>query len=173
MDKERNAGYEIVEKLTVGESIFVLGQAPRQYVTWCARTDDPANYFWGHYITDYADAREDLYQRAYEHSRTINPATRKRQAEQLPPVCVSTLPSDGSLIELRRKESGYRLSELSLDSPAENARLAGYINGLLDVGKEQEAAMLAGSMFGWSTPAANPRNYAADGKARKPQDRGR
>jgi len=51
MNKETNAGYDITEKLSVGNSIFVLGKNETKYgtkyVTWQARADDPTNYFWG------------------------------------------------------------------------------------------------------------------------------
>lgn len=173
MEKEMNAGYEIIEKLTVGENHFVLGKSDgaygTKYATWCSRTEDPTNFFWGHYLENYHDAQEDLYARALEQAQMNNPLHRQRMLEKLPDFCMSTLPSSGDLIKITHKEKGYKDANIFTDSPAENKMIAKYINNLLGVDKAQEAAMVAGSMFGWNVPAANPANYDADGKPIKPK----
>ena len=48
------------------------------------------------------------------------------------------------------------------------------MNAVKGVTKAQEAAMLAGSMFGWTAPAADPKNYDAGGQPirTKQKDRG-
>lgn len=175
MNTEKNAGYDITEKLTVGNSIFVLGRMDSQYgtkyVTWAARQDDPTNYFWGHYIGTYEDAREDLFERALIESQNRNPNYHKRLAEKLPDICMSVLPSDGSLIILTQKERCYKTADISMSDAADNRCLAEYINKLLNVTPAQEAAMIAGAKHGWNVPAANPKNYDESGKAIKSKNR--
>lgn len=86
----------------------------------------------------------------------------------LPEVCHSTLPSSGELIVIKFGEKGYFHSEFSSDDAAENRMFADDRNKKQGVTKAQEAAMLAGSMYGWNCPAANPKQYNRNGQPIKP-----
>lgn len=92
----------------------------------------------------------------------------------LPESCHSILPSNGELIAIRRGEKGYYPSGLSAEDEAENRAFADDHNAKNGVSKAQEAAMLAGSLFGWDTPAADPKNYDENGTPiqMKQKDRG-
>ena len=80
-------------------------------------------------------------------------------AEKLPELCYSTLPSDGSLILLKRGESGYFQTEWSRDKPEQNRHLADHLNQKRGISKAQEQAMLHGCQSGWDSPAASPKFY--------------
>jgi hypothetical protein len=86
---------------------------------------------------------------------------------ELPHYCYSVLPSSGELIRIQNGKSGYHLCNnqgLSL----EKARFkANDENGLRQITRAQEEAMLAGSLFGWNTPAAKPWNYEQSGTPRQ------
>ncbi len=90
----------------------------------------------------------------------------------LPPECFSTLPSSGELIKIERYQNRYTLLGVQ-KTPEENRERADVLNKGRGVSKAQEAAMLAGSIFGWDTPAAKPKNYNENGEPIKPKDRER
>lgn len=70
------------------------------------------------------------------------------RARGLPERCAAILPSSGEVIIIRRGVDGYY--------PYKGHRSAGQINELLEVSEAQKEAMIAGSMFGWNVPGADP-----------------
>lgn len=91
----------------------------------------------------------------------------------LPELCHSTLPSNGELIVIKFGEKGFFRSEFSTDDAAQNRIFADDRNKKQGVTKAQEAAMLAGSMYGWNCPAANPKNYDENGQPIRPKQKDR
>lgn len=90
----------------------------------------------------------------------------------LPEKCFSTLKSTGEMIVITKGEKGYTPTGIfSQDtSPREGVTATNAANG---VTKAQEAAMVAGSMFGWETPAADPKNYDDQGIPIRPKAKDR
>lgn len=85
----------------------------------------------------------------------------------LPEKCFSTPTSQDELIIIQKGEMGCIPSEMRL--AGKSAREAADIaNDTMGITKAQEAAMLAGSLFGWHTPAADPKNYDEQGHPVKP-----
>ena len=78
---------------------------------------------------------------------------------ELPDTCFPVLPSTGQLIIIKKSESGYYPSEWDTGNREENRDIASSHNARRGITDIQEAAMLAGSMFGWNTPGANPQWY--------------
>ena len=92
----------------------------------------------------------------------------------LPVQCFSVLPSSGELILLTRGEKGYSpCYDFSTPDAQQNREFADDRNVKNGVTKAQEAAMLAGSMFGWQTPAADPQNYDEQGQPIRPRQKDR
>lgn len=91
----------------------------------------------------------------------------------LPEVCYSILPSTGDVIIIKHGESGYYRYEYSTEDKAFNREFANDRNAKLGVSKAQIEAMLAGSMYGWDVPAADPKSYDENGiLLRNTKDRG-
>ena len=86
----------------------------------------------------------------------------------LPRECLSTLPSTGEVIKIDRYQEGYTPRSVQ-KTPEENRAWVDRYNEHNGISKAQEAAMVAGSMFGWDIPAAKPKNYDENGKAIKPK----
>jgi hypothetical protein len=76
-------------------------------------------------------------------------------ANGLPDVCAVLHPTDNVPVLIRRGEPGYEpfTSKVNVDD----------FNAALKITPPQREAMLAGSMFRWDAPAADPANYHPDG----------
>ena len=108
----------------------------------------------------------DIYCFAYHNSYLLPELSGEHG---LPHYCFSVLPSSGQIIRIHRGENGYHLCNKEMRLDYDTARFkADDENALRLITKAQEAAMLAGSLFGWDTPAAKPWNYDKDGKPRLP-----
>ena len=91
----------------------------------------------------------------------------------LPDMCYSVLESTGELISVDKGEMGYHPVNVRGENMTSRAA-ADKANKALGISKAQEAAMVAGSMFGWAVPAADPENYNEHGVPIHPKqpDRG-
>ena len=93
--------------------------------------------------------------------------------KSLPDTCFSFLESTGEVIVIRKGERGYTPTGQYAETvtPREGVDALNHANG---VTKAQEAAMVAGSMFGWDKPAADPSNYDENGilLSKKQKERG-
>ena len=92
--------------------------------------------------------------------------------DNLPERCYSVLSGSDEIIIIKRGEKGYFKTDIPVTDKDEARSIANEYNAKLGVSKAQEEAMKAGSMFGFQVPAADPRNYDADGKPVMPKDRG-
>ena len=127
------------------------------------------------YIDDsHVEVGDDLYhicefaERMEQCGATVIPLR-----SDLPEVCYSILPSTGDVIIIKHGESGYYSCEYSTEDKAFNREFANDRNANLGVSKAQIEAMLAGSMYGWDVPAADPKSYDVNGTPlRNTKDRG-
>ncbi len=90
---------------------------------------------------------------------TIQTEPERFSPSELPEVCLSTLPSTGEIICIKRGESSYYPSEWETGNAEKNRQIVDYHNQRRGITPAQEQAMVGGSMFGWDTPAADPSRY--------------
>jgi hypothetical protein len=108
-------------------------------------------------------AHYDIYCFAYDNGYLLPQLAGQHE---LPQYCFSVLPSTGEMIRIQRGENVYHLCNSAGMLPERVRFKVDDENGLRQITKRQEAAMLGGSMFGWDTPAAKPWNYDQNGKPR-------
>jgi hypothetical protein len=106
----------------------------------------------------------DIYCFAYDN-RYLLPELAGQHA--MPRYCFSVLPSTGEMIRIVHGEAGYfPCNSSGLSSETIRFKVDDE-NGLRHISRAQEAAMLAGSLFGWDAPAAKPWHYEQNGQPRQ------
>lgn len=90
----------------------------------------------------------------------------------LPEKCFNHLESTGELILITKGEKGYVPMGIYPQNESPEEAIAA-LNKANNVTPAQKAAMVAGSMFGWEVPAADPKNYDENGIAIAPQPKDR
>ena len=83
--------------------------------------------------------------------------------QSLPEKCFSALESTGEIITITKGENGYTPTGQYPQEGVSPKEAAAALNDAAGITMAQEAAMVAGSMFGWDVPAADPKNYDAKG----------
>lgn len=81
----------------------------------------------------------------------------------LPDRCYVYLATENIVGIVHKGEHGYYKTDLVPESREEGKQTADGYNRNLGISKRQAAAMAAGSMFGWETPAADPNSYDENG----------
>ena len=91
----------------------------------------------------------------------------------LPEKCFSITPATDKIVIIVKGETVQHPVYIPIEGRTARESVTAE-NQIIGVTRAQEAAMLAGSLFGWDTPAADPKNYDEQGQPIKPKrhDRG-
>lgn len=163
-------GYTIIEWGVTNERGFALGKKEAEakgFATWAFWPDTPQRLFAKHSFDDHESAFKDYKRRIDEECRLEKSCG--RGGLPLPRMCLTVEPSSGDLICIKRGHKGCYASDWNKPGDREhNQNTADSMNERWGVSVAQEQAMFAGSLFGWDTPAADPRSYSPDGTPIKP-----
>ena len=94
--------------------------------------------------------------------------------KSLPERCFGYLQATGEIVVLQKGQKGFAPTGKYAENETPQ-ECVDSLNAAMDVTRAQAAAMMAGSMFGWDAPAADPANYDDQGIPIRPgrkQDRG-
>lgn len=109
-----------------------------------------------YHIFDFADKME-------EAGNKIIP-----MRSSLPEQCYTFVESENIIAIVKKGCEGYYPTNLGENDAEKNKALVKLMNNQNNIMPNQAEAMKAGSMFGWETPAADPKNYDKNGIPIKP-----
>lgn len=88
----------------------------------------------------------------------------QRVQKKMPATCWSVLKSTSEIVLLRYGMKGYLPFQNNGCDKANMQKIVDELNEEVYISKAQVAAMEVGSLFGWNIPAADSRNYDANGQ---------
>ena len=155
--------YQEKFRITDGEKISITLSDGEQFDRTCRYVDD--------YHLEVGDLVFHICEFAERMER--NKSTVIPLRSDLPDCCYSVNKVSGEIIILKKGEKGFFKTDIFTKGREESRELADFQNGKLGVSKAQEAAMYWGSLYGFDTPGADPKQYDDKGNIIKPKkDRG-
>lgn len=125
------------------------------------------------YIDDYhLEVGSNLYhicefaERMEQNGNTVIPLR-----SSLPEQCYVFVQTENCIGIVKKGESGFYRTDIQGGKPSETNALVNEMNEKLGLSKGQAEAMKAGSMFGWDTPAADPKSYDKNGIPVRPKQK--
>ena len=86
----------------------------------------------------------------------------------LPETCYSVEHEEPNPVLLRRGELGYERTDMHPEAGQSKQEAADTLNDTMGITRAQVAAMKTGSIYGWSIPGADPKNYDENGNPIRP-----
>ena len=155
-----SSGYRDLFRLADGDQIRILKPDGK----WEDRT---CRYIGETHMTcGWDDRLYHIHDFAEEMERAGNTVIPLRSS--LPEKCFAALEATGEAIVIHRGMKGYTPTG-QYPEGVSGQEGADALNEQIGVTRAQAAAMLAGSMFGWACPGADPANYDEQGKPVKPR----
>ncbi len=150
--------YQNLFRLTDGDNIRITASDGHTTDRICRYIDD-THFECGftiYHICEFAERME-------QAGNTVIPLR-----SSLPKKCFAALEATGEIVIVQRGVKGYTPTNQRPEGRT-GQEGADALNAQIGVCKAQSAAMLAGSLFGWTCPGADPANYDAQGRPIRPQ----
>ena len=154
------SGYRDLFQLADGDSIRITSPDGKHEDHTCRYISET------HMTCGWDDRLYHIHDFAEQMERAGNTVIPLRSS--LPEKCFAALEATGETIIIHRGAKGYTPTGQRPEGVS-GQEGADALNGQIGVTKAQAAAMLAGSMFGWACPGADPANYDEQGRPVKQQ----
>ena len=163
-----NSNYKTLFTIPDGDTIQITLDNGEKYTRICRYVDDyhfqtvngiEEKYVNEFHICQFAELME-------QNGNTVIPLR-----SSLPDDCFVYLESTNEIALIKKGLEGYFQTNYAVVDAEENKNNVILLNKSREITPAQYEAMKAGSMFGWTVPAADPKNYDENGRPIKPKNR--